>query len=331
MRCKDCKYWKPEEITYEEIISALRLWSWSDDWNSRIPPRYCKCNVCGFKVMNNKESRIVQGKIDYERIEEHIIKEHRDMLDKSRNTRLGKCTNNVFQYHDPGVLKNDLTDTFGKIFYMDGEEYGATYWIDQDFGCIYFEKKGEKEMEVGLSIEDIKKISKEFCANSNNFIHETFKHGEDVRIGRFCIIEKDCEVGDCVELMDYVKLMPGTKIGNNCKLDDYVNTSGYCEIGNNVRIKRCSMIGQATRIHDNVRIMSHITTVRMRRPTTEKKEEWIEIGENAVIGSHSCLMAGIIIGKFSIIGMGSVVVKDTVPFGIYVGNPARRIGWNRKE
>jgi len=165
--------------------------------------------------------------------------------------------------------------------------------------------------------------------NLYTFAHKSFKHGNNFRIGRFCIIEKDCEVGDNVELMDYVKLMPGTKIGNNCKLDDYVNTSGYCRIGNNVRIKRCTMIGQAVKIMDNARIMSHVTTVRMRRPTLDNaQEEWIRIGERAVVGSHSCLMAGVTLHHDTIVGMGSVVVKDCEPFGIYVGNPARRIGWN---
>ena len=125
--------------------------------------------------------------------------------------------------------------------------------------------------------------------------------------------------------MDYVKLMPGTVIGDNCKLDDYVNTSGYCYIGNNVHIKRCTMIGQAVAIQDNVKIMSHVTTTRVRRPNTDEPEEWITIKEGAVVGSHSCLLAGITIGKKAIIGMGSVVVKDCEPGGVYVGNPARRI------
>ena len=177
-------------------------------------------------------------------------------------------------------------------------------------------------MEDNYSMNNLK-------MGENSFVHFSIKYGKNFKIGRFCIIEKDCIVGDNVELMDYVKLMPGTKIGNDCKLDDYVNTSGYCEIGNNVRIKRCSMIGQATCIDDDVRIMSHITTVRMRRPTTEMKEEWINIHKGAVIGSHSCLMAGVTIGRKAIVGMGSVVVKDCEPEGIYVGNPARRIGWNK--
>ena len=160
----------------------------------------------------------------------------------------------------------------------------------------------------------------------HSMAHKSFKHGEGFRIGRFCIIEKDCEVGDNVELMDYVKLMPGTKIGNNCKLDDYVNTSGYCIIGNNVRIKRGTMIGQAVEIEDNVWVGSGVTTTRLKNPLDKNcKEEWIYIKEGAMIGSKALLLAGITIGKGAMIGAGSVIAKDCDINGTYVGNPARRI------
>ena len=168
-------------------------------------------------------------------------------------------------------------------------------------------------------------ISRKDQSTLYSYVDYYLKYGENFKIGRFCIIEKECIVGDNVELGDYVKLMPGTVIGDNCKLDDYVNTSGYCYIGNNVHIKRCTMIGQAVAIRDNVKIMSHVTTVRVRRPDKDGGEEWITIEEGAVVGSHSCLLAGITIGKKAIIGMGSVVVKDCEPGGVYVGNPARRI------
>lgn len=173
-------------------------------------------------------------------------------------------------------------------------------------------------------------VSSEY-SNLYSFAHKSFKYGKNFKIGRFCIIEKDCEVGDNVELMDYVKLMPGTSIGNNSKLDDYVNTSGYCFIGNNVHIKRCTMIGQAVKIMDNVKVLSHVTTTRVKRPKISSKEEWIIIEEGAVIGSHSCLLAGITIGKNAIIGMGAVVVKDCEPNGVYVGNPARLVSPIEKE
>ena len=158
------------------------------------------------------------------------------------------------------------------------------------------------------------------------FIDWNVKVGDDVKIGDYCKLMEGVRIGSNVELMDYVKLMPGTIIGNDCKLDDYVNTSGYCIIGNNVRIKRNSMIGQATKIYDNVWIGSGICTTRLKNPKDPNcEEEWIVIEEGAMIGSRALLLAGITIGKGAMIGAGSVVTKDCEKYGTYIGNPAKLV------
>jgi len=150
------------------------------------------------------------------------------------------------------------------------------------------------------------------------------KCGGGVSVGDYCKIEKDCSIGNNVIIMDYVKLMPGTLIGNNCQLDDYVNTSGYCIIGNNVRIKRCTMIGQACKIEDDVQIMSHVTTCRLKDANKEK-EDWVIIKKGVIIGSHACILAGVTIGEGAIIGAGAVVTKDCEPGKTYIGNPAKEL------
>ena len=185
----------------------------------------------------------------------------------------------------------------------------------------------------------------EYIMDENaNRISKDLKHGVPFSIGRFCDVQYDVimgsnvvigdytkimphtRIGDNVEIMDYVKLMPGTIIGNNCKLDDYVNTSGYVEIGNNVRIKRCSMIGQAVRIEDDVWIGSHVTTTRIKYPKViqeeKEEEEWITLKKGCMIGSASIVLAGTTVGERAVIGAGSVVTKDCEPWGVYVGNPA---------
>jgi len=51
----------------------------------------------------------------------------------------------------------------------------------------------------------------------------------------------------------------------------------------------------------------------------------IVIENDVFIGAKVLILPGLTIKKSSIIGAGSVLTKDTEPFGIYVGNPAKII------
>lgn len=144
-----------------------------------------------------------------------------------------------------------------------------------------------------------------------------------VKIGQYTIIEEGVSIGEGTVIGDFVKLKSGTIIGENCVIDDYVNTSGLCGIGNNVVIKRCSMIGQATMIEDNVFVGSGVTTTRYRWPGQE--EQWVRIKRCAFIGSKALIQSGVTVGAACMVGAGAVVVKDCDPDCTYVGVPARRI------
>lgn len=52
----------------------------------------------------------------------------------------------------------------------------------------------------------------------------------------------------------------------------------------------------------------------------------IVIGNDCWIGLNSTILDGVTIETGSIIGAGSVITKSTEPYGIYAGNPARKIG-----
>ena len=47
----------------------------------------------------------------------------------------------------------------------------------------------------------------------------------------------------------------------------------------------------------------------------------------AAVGSRSVVLPGITIGRWALIGAGSVVTKDVPDHGLVVGNPAKLIGW----
>ena len=68
-------------------------------------------------------------------------------------------------------------------------------------------------------------------------------------------------------------------------------------------------------------------------PTGEKKVslDWekvgVEILSGASIGANSVCIAPVKIGRWSMIGAGSVITKDVPDFAIIVGNPGSQIGW----
>ena len=49
------------------------------------------------------------------------------------------------------------------------------------------------------------------------------------------------------------------------------------------------------------------------------------IKDNVWVGPHSILLGDIVIGEGSIVGAGSVVVKDVPPYSVVAGNPAKVI------
>lgn len=51
----------------------------------------------------------------------------------------------------------------------------------------------------------------------------------------------------------------------------------------------------------------------------------VEIHEGAFIGAHSIILKGVTIGKYSVIGAGSVVTKDIPSYEVWAGNPAKFI------
>jgi len=86
------------------------------------------------------------------------------------------------------------------------------------------------------------------------------------------------------------------------------------KIGNNVILWSGNHIGHQTVILDNCFISSHVVI-----------SGFCTIGENSFLGVNSSFNDGISFGKDGVTGNGTVVVKNTEPGMIYVGNPAKTI------
>jgi len=71
------------------------------------------------------------------------------------------------------------------------------------------------------------------------------------------------------------------------------------------------------------------TNIINPRSAIKRKDQYkkTHVKKGASIGANATIICGIDIGEYALIGAGSVVVKDVLPYALVVGNPSRQIGW----
>jgi len=158
-----------------------------------------------------------------------------------------------------------------------------------------------------------------------NIIHESFKHGDNFRIGHFCIIEEDVVVGDNVNIQNYVLLKKGTKIGNDVYVDSYVRSSGDNKIGNNVTLRFGATIAREVTIGDGVFISPNVMTIYSDH--AGKAMPGTEIGDGVHIGTAAVIGPAVYIRDRAVVGAMAFVKAnaDLDADGIYIGIPAKKL------
>ncbi len=65
-------------------------------------------------------------------------------------------------------------------------------------------------------------------------------------------------------------------------------------------------------------------------PHTPLRTAAISVGADAFVGLRAIVLPGVSLGAGCLVGAGAVVTRDTDAWGVYGGNPARRIGTRRR-
>ena len=112
------------------------------------------------------------------------------------------------------------------------------------------------------------------------------------------------------------------------------NDGKLVHFGNNIYINAFCVFEHATNIYigDNVRIGPHVVLAAtshaidsVKRIEGEQIQKEIKIEDNVMIGANSTILGGVTIGTNSVIGAGSVVVKDIPSNVVACGNPCEVI------
>jgi acetyltransferase-like isoleucine patch superfamily enzyme len=136
--------------------------------------------------------------------------------------------------------------------------------------------------------------------------------GKDTQIWQFCVV------------------LPGAIIGNNCNINFNVFVENDVVIGNNVTIKSGVQIWDGITIEDNVFIGPNVSFTNDLYPRS--KQSIIRflrtvVKRGASIGANATILAGITVGKFALVGAGSLVTKNIGDYELWYGNPAKHMGY----
>lgn len=104
-------------------------------------------------------------------------------------------------------------------------------------------------------------------------------------------------------------------IGENVYIGEMNLIHHKVQIGNNVVIASGTHIGHNSVIEDDCYLASRVTLAG-----------GCKVGGGCFLGVNSCVINDRMIAENCLIGAGAVVVKDTLPGQVYIGNPARPTG-----
>jgi acetyltransferase-like isoleucine patch superfamily enzyme len=185
-------------------------------------------------------------------------------------------------------------------------------------------------------------------------IYPNVSLGNNVIIEDFCIIglpfnrikEEKTVIGDGAIIRSGTYIYAGNKIGKNFRTGNKVNIRELNNIGDNVSIGTLSVIEHNITIHNGVRIHTqafipeytiiekncwigpNVVFTNAKYPKHPKVKENLKgayIQKNVKIGANTTLLPGVVIGKHSLIGAGSVVIKNVASGLIVAGSPAKQI------
>ena len=159
------------------------------------------------------------------------------------------------------------------------------------------------------------------------------------RIHPTALIEAGVQVGDGSSVWDNVHIRHGARIGEECIIGEKSYIAYDVHIGNRVKINAFVYICAAVTIEDGVMVsagtvftndrfpratMPDLKTLRPSDPDEHTLPTLVKAG--ATIGANCTIGNDLSIGRWAMVGMGSVVTKSVPDHHLVLGNPARSVG-----
>lgn len=145
-------------------------------------------------------------------------------------------------------------------------------------------------------------------------------------------VDENVEIGEGTKIWHFCHIQSGARIGKNCSFGQNVNVSNNVIIGNGVKVQNNVSLYEGVEVGDYVFcgpscVFTNDLTPRAKYPKGHAAYKKTILGDGASIGANATVVCGHRIGKWAMVGAGSVVTTNVPDHALMTGVPARQHGW----
>jgi len=156
-----------------------------------------------------------------------------------------------------------------------------------------------------------------------------------VRKGR---IDEDAEVHPSANIWYLAHVRSSAKIGAETIIGRGAYVGNGVIIGSRCKVQNLAQIFEPAVLEDGVFIGPGAILTNDRCPrainldrSLKTPADWRAVGVyvefGASVGAGAVCVAPVRIGRWAMIAAGAILTRDAKPFGLYVGTPAKQVGW----
>ena len=144
-------------------------------------------------------------------------------------------------------------------------------------------------------------------------------------------IDEGASIGENTNIWHFSHVCANASVGNNVVLGQNVFIADNVIIGDDVKIQNNVSVYDGVVIENDVFCGPSMvfTNVYNPRAKVDRKSEFKKtlVKQGATLGANCTIVCGITIGRYAFIGAGAVVKSDVPDYGLFVGVPAKQVGW----
>jgi acetyltransferase-like isoleucine patch superfamily enzyme len=151
-------------------------------------------------------------------------------------------------------------------------------------------------------------------------------------------VEPGATIGSGTRVWAHSQIRAGAVVGLDCVIGRNVFVDRDVVVGDRCKVQNNASLHEGVVLHDGVfvgpavvftndRLPRAITAADRLKTTADWELGRTVVRHGAAIGAGALIVTGVTIGRWAMVGAGSVVTCDVPDHGLVLGNPARLIGY----